>query len=147
MPDLVVISMDSFLVVCVLGLIGLIAALYTVSLKFSYRANRNNSQNTKIINNITNHNYYGNYDKNSESHKRLMGKTMFQMTHNYQLGLAVLVFSFIFFYLPIIYAFLAIKRQHRRKKWQKKNLCGNRSSFDFRKLIKTNFRKVSANTD
>ncbi|MDH1690339.1 MULTISPECIES: preprotein translocase subunit YajC [Acinetobacter] len=41
---------------------------------------------------------------------------MFQMTHNYQLGLAVLVFSFIFFYLPIIYAFLAIKRQHRRKK-------------------------------
>ncbi len=41
---------------------------------------------------------------------------MSQITHNYQLGLSVLVFSFIFFYLPMVYAFLAIKKQNRRKK-------------------------------
>lgn len=40
---------------------------------------------------------------------------MFQMTHNYQLGLAVLVFSFIFFYVPMVYAFLAIRKQQQRQ--------------------------------
>lgn len=27
------------------------------------------------------------------------------MTHNYMLGLAVLIFAFIFFYIPMVYAF------------------------------------------
>ena len=40
---------------------------------------------------------------------------MFQMTHNHQLGLAVLVFSFIFFYVPMVYAFLAIRKQQRKQ--------------------------------
>lgn len=37
------------------------------------------------------------------------------MTHNYQLGFWVLVFSFIFFYIPMIYAFLAIRKQQRKQ--------------------------------
>ena len=55
--------MDSFIIICVLGLIAFLATLYAVKLKFSFKANRDNSQNMKIINNITNHNYYGNHDK------------------------------------------------------------------------------------
>jgi cbb3-type cytochrome oxidase subunit 3 len=39
---------------------------------------------------------------------------MFHMTHNYMLGLAVLVFCFIFFYVPMCYAFLAIRKQQKR---------------------------------
>ncbi|GEM_PF-116968 len=41
--------------------------------------------------------------------------TMPHMTHNYMLGLAVLVFSFIFFYTPMVYAFLAIRKQKRKQ--------------------------------
>lgn len=37
------------------------------------------------------------------------------MTHNYMLGLAVLVFSFVFFYVPMVYAFLAIRKQQRKQ--------------------------------
>nr|WP_171076774.1 MULTISPECIES: preprotein translocase subunit YajC [unclassified Acinetobacter] len=37
------------------------------------------------------------------------------MTHNYMLGLAVLIFAFIFFYTPMVYAFLAIRKQQKRK--------------------------------
>ncbi|MCU4709895.1 preprotein translocase subunit YajC [Acinetobacter pittii] len=41
---------------------------------------------------------------------------MIHLTHNYQLGLIVLIFSFIFFYIPMIYAFLAIRKQNQSKK-------------------------------
>lgn len=40
---------------------------------------------------------------------------MLHMTHNYMLGLAVLVFSFVFFYVPMVYAFLAIRHQKRKQ--------------------------------
>lgn len=38
------------------------------------------------------------------------------MTHNYMLGLAVLVLAFIFFYSPMIYAFLRIRKQRNQNK-------------------------------
>ena len=37
------------------------------------------------------------------------------ITHNYHLGLVVLIFSFIFFYVPMVYAFLAIRKQQRKQ--------------------------------
>jgi uncharacterized phage infection (PIP) family protein YhgE len=37
------------------------------------------------------------------------------MTHNYMLGLAVLIFAFIFFYVPMVYAFLTIRKQQRKQ--------------------------------
>ncbi|MHA3891042.1 preprotein translocase subunit YajC [Acinetobacter sp. GXMZU3951] len=40
---------------------------------------------------------------------------MLHMTHNYMLGLAVLVFSFVFFYVPMVYAFVAIRHQQRKQ--------------------------------
>ena len=40
---------------------------------------------------------------------------MQHMTHNYMLGLAVLIFAFIFFYVPMVYAFLAIRKQQRKQ--------------------------------
>ncbi len=40
---------------------------------------------------------------------------MFNINHNYMLGLAVLIFAFIFFYVPIVYAFLAIRKQQRKQ--------------------------------
>ena len=40
---------------------------------------------------------------------------MMTMTHNYMLGLAVLIFAFIFFYVPMVYAFLAIRKQQQRQ--------------------------------
>ncbi|MCH7332111.1 preprotein translocase subunit YajC [Acinetobacter modestus] len=40
---------------------------------------------------------------------------MLHITHNYQLGLVVLIFSFIFFYVPMVYAFLAIRKQQRKQ--------------------------------
>ena len=40
---------------------------------------------------------------------------MMTMTHNYMLGLAVLIFAFIFFYVPMVYAFLAIRKQKRKQ--------------------------------
>ena len=40
---------------------------------------------------------------------------MQHMTLNYMLGLAVLVFAFIVFYVPMAYAFLAIRKQQRKQ--------------------------------
>lgn len=40
---------------------------------------------------------------------------MLHMTHNYMLGLVVLVLSFIVFYIPMVYAFVAIRNQQQRK--------------------------------
>ena len=40
---------------------------------------------------------------------------MFNISHNYMLGLAVLIFAFIFFYVPMAYAFLAIRKQQQRQ--------------------------------
>ncbi|MFA3128663.1 preprotein translocase subunit YajC [Acinetobacter pittii] len=40
---------------------------------------------------------------------------MFHLSHNYILGLAVLIFAFIFFYIPMVYAFLAIRKQQRKQ--------------------------------
>jgi hypothetical protein len=40
---------------------------------------------------------------------------MLHMTHNYLLGLVVLVFSFVFFYVPMVYAFVAIRNQQRKQ--------------------------------
>lgn len=40
---------------------------------------------------------------------------MIHMSHNYMLGLAVLIVAFIFFYLPMVYAFLAIRKQQRKQ--------------------------------
>ena len=40
---------------------------------------------------------------------------MMTMTHNYMLGLAVLIFAFIFFYVPMVYAFLAIRKQQQKQ--------------------------------
>ena len=37
------------------------------------------------------------------------------MSHNYILGLGVLIFAFIFFYIPMVYAFLAIREQQRKQ--------------------------------
>ena len=37
------------------------------------------------------------------------------MSHNYMLGLAVLIVAFIFFYVPMVYAFLAIRKQQQRQ--------------------------------
>jgi len=41
---------------------------------------------------------------------------MQHMTHNYMLGLAVLVTAFIFFYTPIVYAFIRISKQRKQDK-------------------------------
>ena len=40
---------------------------------------------------------------------------MFNINRNYMLGLAVLIFAFIFFYVPMVYAFLAIRKQQRKQ--------------------------------
>ncbi|KXZ66139.1 preprotein translocase subunit YajC [Acinetobacter venetianus] len=40
---------------------------------------------------------------------------MLHMTHNYMLALSVLVFSFVFFYIPMVYAFITIRNQQRRQ--------------------------------
>ena len=37
------------------------------------------------------------------------------MSHNYILGLGVLIFAFIFFYIPMVYAFLAIRKQQQKQ--------------------------------
>ena len=42
-------------------------------------------------------------------------KIMFNISHNYMLGLAVLIFAFIFFYVPMVYAFLSIRKQQRKQ--------------------------------
>ncbi|WP_434533971.1 preprotein translocase subunit YajC [Acinetobacter rudis] len=38
------------------------------------------------------------------------------MTHNYMLGLSVLVLAFLFFYTPLVYAFLKIRKQRKQNK-------------------------------
>ncbi|TCM67590.1 hypothetical protein EC844_108107 [Acinetobacter calcoaceticus] len=40
---------------------------------------------------------------------------MQHMTHNYTLGLTVLVLAFVFFYTPMVYAFLKIRKQQRKQ--------------------------------
>ncbi|MCU4414739.1 preprotein translocase subunit YajC [Acinetobacter sp. WU_MDCI_Axc73] len=40
---------------------------------------------------------------------------MLHLSHNYTLGLAVLVFAFIFFYAPMVYAFFKIRKQQRNQ--------------------------------
>lgn len=35
------------------------------------------------------------------------------MSHNYVLGLIVLIAAFVFFYLPLVYAFYKIRKQKR----------------------------------
>ena len=38
---------------------------------------------------------------------------MWHLSHNYILGLIVLICSFVFFYIPMVYAFMAIRKQQR----------------------------------
>ena len=40
---------------------------------------------------------------------------MFHLSHNYTLGLAVLIFAFLFFYTPMVYAFFKIRKQQRNQ--------------------------------
>ncbi|WP_347018848.1 preprotein translocase subunit YajC [Acinetobacter calcoaceticus] len=41
---------------------------------------------------------------------------MFNLSHNYELGVIVLVLAFLFFYIPLIYAFITIRKQQRKQK-------------------------------
>ncbi len=36
------------------------------------------------------------------------------MSHNYILGLTVLIFAFVFFYSPLVYAFFKIRKQQHQ---------------------------------
>ncbi|WP_075383816.1 MULTISPECIES: preprotein translocase subunit YajC [Acinetobacter] len=40
---------------------------------------------------------------------------MSNLSHNYELGVFVLVLAFLFFYIPMIYAFLKIRKQQRKQ--------------------------------
>lgn len=40
---------------------------------------------------------------------------MIHMTHNDQLGLLILVFAFLIFYMPMLYAFMALRKQQRKQ--------------------------------
>ena len=40
---------------------------------------------------------------------------MLHLSHNYTLGLAVLIFAFLFFYAPMVYAFFKIRKQQRKQ--------------------------------
>ncbi|MFN3073360.1 preprotein translocase subunit YajC [Acinetobacter sp. TY1] len=40
---------------------------------------------------------------------------MFHLSHNYELGIFVLILAFLIFYVPVAYAFFAIRKQHQRK--------------------------------
>lgn len=40
---------------------------------------------------------------------------MIHMTHNYQLGLLILVFAFLIFYMPMLYVFMAVRKQQRKQ--------------------------------
>ena len=40
---------------------------------------------------------------------------IFHLSHNYMLGVGILIFAFIFFYVPMVYAFLAIRKQQRKQ--------------------------------
>lgn len=37
------------------------------------------------------------------------------LSHNYMLGVGVLIFAFLFFYIPLIYAFFTIRKQQRNQ--------------------------------
>ncbi|ENV94355.1 hypothetical protein F937_03765 [Acinetobacter calcoaceticus ANC 3680] len=40
------------------------------------------------------------------------------LSHNYMLGVGVLIFAFLFFYMPLIYAFFTIRKQQRKQNKQ-----------------------------
>ncbi|MFW2078521.1 preprotein translocase subunit YajC [Acinetobacter sp. ULE_I010] len=40
---------------------------------------------------------------------------MFHLSHNYELGIIVLILAFLIFYIPMAYAFIAIRKQQKRK--------------------------------
>ncbi|HCW3977310.1 TPA: preprotein translocase subunit YajC [Acinetobacter baumannii] len=39
----------------------------------------------------------------------------FHLSHNYMLGVGILIFAFIFFYTPMVYAFFKIRKQQRKQ--------------------------------
>ena len=41
-------------------------------------------------------------------------KTMFHLSQNYELGVIALILAFLIFYVPMAYAFIAIRKQHKR---------------------------------
>ena len=40
---------------------------------------------------------------------------MFHLSRNYELGIIVLIFAFLVFYIPLVYAFLKIRKQQRKQ--------------------------------
>ena len=40
---------------------------------------------------------------------------MFNLSHNYQFGVIVLICAFLIFYIPLIYAFFKIRKQQRKQ--------------------------------
>ncbi|ENV32501.1 hypothetical protein [Acinetobacter gerneri] len=40
---------------------------------------------------------------------------MFHLSHNYELGVIALILAFLIFYIPITYAFFAIRKQRRNQ--------------------------------
>ncbi|MFV5441191.1 preprotein translocase subunit YajC [Acinetobacter oleivorans] len=40
---------------------------------------------------------------------------MFHLSHNYMVGVVVLIFAFLFFYIPMVYAFITIRNQQRKQ--------------------------------
>ena len=45
----------------------------------------------------------------------IKGEEMFHLSHNYELGVIVLILAFLVFYVPAVYAFFAIRKQQKRK--------------------------------
>ncbi|EPF79890.1 preprotein translocase subunit YajC [Acinetobacter rudis] len=41
---------------------------------------------------------------------------MLNFHDNYQLGLIVLILAFLIFYIPVVYAFIAIRKQRKQNK-------------------------------
>ncbi|WP_445115124.1 preprotein translocase subunit YajC [Acinetobacter sp. WZC-1] len=39
---------------------------------------------------------------------------MFHLSQNYELGVIVLIMAFLIFYVPVAYAFIAIRKQRKR---------------------------------
>ncbi len=40
---------------------------------------------------------------------------MFHLSHNYELGVIALILAFLVFYIPVVYAFFAIRKQKRNQ--------------------------------
>ena len=40
---------------------------------------------------------------------------MFHLSQNYELGIIVLILAFLVFYIPIVYAFLKIRKQQQKQ--------------------------------